>query len=114
LWYNSGMHKKYIATIVALLAISAPAVLNAQMPYGGMVTATIPCNSGGMLLYVLQPMRGITLLMWNAGELPFLMYASPHPAQNMIGEYAPATIPCVVGTATVGSGFPIIFHGESN
>lgn len=106
------MHIKYIFIISILVLISLPLFSNAQMPFGGLVTAMQPCNSG-LLVYVLTPLQGIMPFMWFTGELPFMMYVPPHPGQFLLGQSLPATIPCIIGNVPVGAGFPIIFHGES-
>ncbi len=80
-------------------------------PFGGMVTAMRTCNSG-LLLTVVEPF-GVNEYMWFWGNLPYLMYIIPHIGQNMLGMAAYGTVPCVIGTVTIGSGMPIIYHGSS-
>jgi hypothetical protein len=108
--------KKYII-IVAILFVAytsfsykANATIG-TIPFGGQVVSIQPCDSG-LLLY-LKGFWGITPYMWTYGDLPYLMHVPPHPGQYMLGAALPAMVPCVLGILTVGTGFPIIFHGSS-
>lgn len=105
----------FLAPMAAAAAVSVafmPSMASAQMPFGGTVTATLPCDSG-LLLYLLVPLQGVETFMWSAGELPYMMHVVPHIGQELLGMAFPVEEPCVVGMLTVGSGFPIIYHGSS-
>lgn len=107
------MHSKYFFVLLVLIIVFAPIILNAQtLPFGGQVTYTQPCNTG-LLLYVLQPLKGVQTYMWFTGNLPYLMRTVPHIGQNLLGMASPGPVPCVLGTIPMGSGFPIIYHGGS-
>ena len=105
-------HALSLTVLVLLLILAVPALSHAQMPFGGLVVFTLPCNNG-FLLTVLQ-FTGPQFFMWNFGELPYLMFIPPHPGQNVLGMALPAPVPCILGLHPQGFGFPIIFHGESN
>ncbi len=82
------------------------------MPFGGRVMSIQPCNNG-LLLYVYQPMRGPITLMWNWGNLPYLMHIVPHPQQWLIGMASYVPTPCMLAYVFMGEGFPILYHGSS-
>ena len=99
------------ALIVCLIVV--PFVSFAQVPFGGLVTALVPCNSGELLYVLVPPLLVPSTFMWFTGELPFPMYVAPHPGQELLGMAAITPVPCIVGTVSVGSGKPILYHGES-
>lgn len=108
------MNKKdvLIFSFALCLFAATPLISFAQTPFGGLVTAIIPCNSGE-LVYVLEPFFGVIPVMWNTGELPFLMHVPPHPGQEMLGMLGTAFEPCIIGAIPTGGGLPILYHGES-
>lgn len=102
-------------TVLAVIMVATllfPMFSNAQLPFGGMVTLTQPCNNG-LLLTVLQPLSGTQQFMWTYGNLPFNWHVIPHVGQEMLGNYLVGTIPCTLGNTTVGQGSLILFHGSS-
>jgi len=107
------MHRKSLASLVALAAISVPLFASAAGlggPFGGQITVTQPCNNG-LLLTVKEPF-GVTQLMWNYGELPFLMHVVPHPGQYILGMSGGIAV-CTLGPLVYGKGSIILFHGDS-
>lgn len=107
-------HAVSIAALLALIILSFPLLSYAIIPFGGTVTVMIPCVGGDLL--TVSTFYGPMQVFWPTGLLPYLMFSPPHPLQNLLGEVAPAPVPCFLeGTPfLVGTGFPIIFHGESN
>lgn len=103
--------KTHVACLLLLVAISIPFFANAQVPFGGLVTAVQPCNQG--LLVYLKTATGPMAYMWHWGQLPYLSYIPPHPGQYLLGVAIPITEVCMLGYIPSGVGFPIKFHGSS-
>lgn len=107
------MHKTHTIALVALMILALPYLsLAVNIPFGGMVVFTQPCDEG-LLLYVNQPLTGTEPFMWFYGELPFAMFVVPHIGQYLLGQAALAPTVCTVDGLPWGEGFPILFHGSS-
>ena len=107
---------RIFVALVLFFLTSSPIITSAAVvgiPFGGVVTAVQPCNTG-LLAYVKSPKPPYVFpVMWLWGELPFRSYIPPHPGQFVLGKAAPVTAPCFLGFIPYGVGFPIMFHGSS-
>ncbi len=78
---------------------------NAQVPFGGLVTASIFCPCSGNFLLTLGPPFEAQLVYY-MGVQSFLHYNLPRPGVWVVGNFSPFGM-CLTGTFCTPFGAPI-------
>lgn len=108
------MKRSFIVSLIAISLFSFPFHAHAFLglkPFGGRIILTIPCDEG-LLLTIQEPLSGVGQYMWYTGNLPYLMYVVPHIGQFVLGMASFAPGICTDSGVSIGSGFPILYHGS--
>ncbi len=83
------------------------------VPFGGFVSFMHLCNNGALIFVAPGiPPAVPAWFMITPATIHWSYYLFPHPGQQVLGKALPTIVPCFIGDAFIGAGFPIVDYGE--